>query len=210
MQLTVLSIVLPWFAVMGGYVSGLRRRLSEANQELRQAIGHIEEIAIRDALTGAYNRGHLFEVLRHECARSNRNGGPLSICMFDLDHFKQINDRFGHPAGDAVLKRFGDIAKAALRAADVLGRYGGEEFLAVLPDTGAPGAIVVAERIRLAVESAALPEIPAHRVTVSVGVATRRSTETVEAFLARADQALYRAKEAGRNRVMPDISSVSR
>jgi diguanylate cyclase len=171
-QFAVLLIVLPWFAAMSGYVNSLRHRLSDSNRNLREANLRIEQIAQHDELTGAYNRRYLIATLERESSRAQRLGNPLNVCLFDIDHFKSINDRWGHGAGDAVLKRFVALATAGLRGADVFGRYGGEEFLLVLPDTDARGALVAAERIR--------GELPAD-------------------LLKRADEALYQGKAAGRN-----------
>jgi diguanylate cyclase (GGDEF)-like protein len=203
LQLAILAIVLPWFAVMGGYVNKLRRRLSDSNRQLQEAVGRAEEIAMRDALTGAYNRRHLLDVLRRETSRAQRIGAPLSVCLLDIDHFKRINDNWGHAAGDGVLQHFTTLATAGLRAVDVFGRFGGEEFLLILPDTEVRGAAVVAERIRAGVEQGAFPGVPAgHQVTVTIGVAGRAHEEGADALIARADLALYRGKDAGRNRVV--------
>ncbi len=202
-QFAALAVLLPWFAVMGGYVNGLRVRLSESNRQLQAAIGRIEEIAIRDELTGAYNRRFLMETLGREAARAARLSKPLGLCLFDLDHFKRINDSYGHAAGDAVLRRFTEIARTGLRGVDVLGRQGGEEFVLVLPDTDLEGALACAERIRANVEREDFPRLPApHRVTVSAGVACATRPETPDTLLARADRGLYAAKRGGRNRVV--------
>jgi diguanylate cyclase (GGDEF)-like protein len=203
MQLATLAIVLPWFAVMGGYVNKLRHRLSDSNRQLKEAADRAEEIAMRDVLTGAYNRRHLLDVLRREISRAQRVGAPLAVCLMDIDHFKRINDNWGHAAGDAVLRHFATLASAGLRAVDVFGRFGGEEFLLILPDTDARGAVAVAERIRASAEQGAFPGVPpGHQVTVTIGVAGRNREETGDALLARADLALYRGKDAGRNRVV--------
>jgi diguanylate cyclase (GGDEF)-like protein len=203
MQLATLAIVLPWFAVMGGYVNKLRHRLSDSNRRLKEAADRAEEIATRDALTGAYNRRHLLDVLRREVARAQRVGAPLAVCLLDLDHFKRINDTCGHAAGDAVLRHFAMLATSGLRAVDVFGRFGGEEFMLILPDTDARGAAAVAERIRAAAEQEAFPGVLAgDQVTVTIGVAGRARDESGDALTARADLALYRGKDAGRNRVV--------
>jgi diguanylate cyclase len=202
-EFTVLLIALPWFAVMGGYVSRLRVRLSDANRELQRAFGHIEELAIRDELTGAYNRRFLMETLARERARAERAAEPFALCLLDIDHFKSINDNFGHPAGDAVLKHFASLAPRGLRGVDTFGRYGGEEFLLVLPGTGSEGALAVAERVRAAVEASAFPGLPPERrVTITAGVAVHGKGEEAAAVLARADEALYQGKRSGRNRVI--------
>ena len=198
----VLVIVLPWFAVMGGYVNRLRVRLSDSNRELRGAFEQIEALAIRDELTATFNRRFLMETLGRERSRAERSNEPFSLCMIDLDHFKSINDTFGHAAGDAVLKHFASLAPRGLRGIDTFGRFGGEEFLLVLPGTDRQGAVAVAERMRVASETTVFPGLPpGRRVTISVGVATYIRGEETGALLARADKALYQAKGSGRNRV---------
>jgi diguanylate cyclase (GGDEF)-like protein len=193
-EFAVLMVALPWFAAMGGYVNRLRTHLGESNRRLEDALERIREIAIRDELTGTYNRRFLMESVARELARTARGGG-LSVCVIDVDHFKAVNDRLGHAAGDGVLKRVAQIAGRGLRGIDVFGRFGGEEFLLLLPDTDRSGASVVAERIRAAVAA----ETP---VTVTVGVAQHARDEAAAAVLARADEALYRGKALGRNKVV--------
>jgi diguanylate cyclase (GGDEF)-like protein len=202
-EFAVLMIVLPWFAVMGGYVNRLRTRLSDSHKELRKAFDRLGEVAIRDELTGACNRRFLMETLARERSRAERLAEPFSVCLIDIDHFKSINDTFGHAAGDAVLKHFAALAPRGLRGIDTFGRFGGEEFLIALPGTGKQGALAVAERVRAATEATAFPELPAERrVTITVGIATHAKGEDVTALLARADEALYQGKHSGRNRVV--------
>jgi diguanylate cyclase (GGDEF)-like protein len=199
----VLVIVLPWFAVMGGYVNRLRDRLFDSNRELRRAFDQIEELAIRDELTSAFNRRFLIETLSRERSRAERQNEPFSICLVDIDNFKAINDTYGHATGDAVLKHFAVLAPRGLRGIDTFGRFGGEEFLLALPGTERQGALAVAERMRVAIERAVFPGLPeGRRVTVSAGVATYVPGEDTGALLARADKALYQAKGAGRNCVI--------
>jgi diguanylate cyclase (GGDEF)-like protein len=199
-EFLVLAVVLPWFAVMGGYVSKLRARLSDSHRELEQAVERIGELAIRDELTGVYNRRYLMEALVREQSRAERLGTPFAVCLIDIDHFKSINDRLGHASGDAVLKHFAGLVPMELRAVDAYGRFGGEEFLIILPGTGSGGAQACAERVRARTEAAEFPG--AARVTVTVGVATYARKEPVSALLARADKALYEGKSAGRNCVV--------
>jgi diguanylate cyclase (GGDEF)-like protein len=199
-EFVVLAVVLPWFAVMGGYVSRLRSRLSDSHRELQQAFERIGELAIRDELTGAYNRRYLMDALAREQSRAERLGTPFAICLIDIDRFKSINDGHGHAAGDKVLKEFARLVPPELRAVDVYGRFGGEEFLVILPATERAGAQACAERVRAKTEAASFPGIP--RVTITVGVATYGMKEPVSALLARADKALYEGKNAGRNRVV--------
>jgi diguanylate cyclase (GGDEF)-like protein len=143
------------------------------------------------------------ETLARERSRSDRLADPFSVCLIDLDHFKSINDSLGHAAGDAVLKHFAALAPRGLRGIDSFGRFGGEEFLIVLPGTDRHGAIAAGERVRAAAEATAFPGVPpGRRITITVGVATHVRGEDITAFLARADQALYQGKNAGRNRVV--------
>jgi diguanylate cyclase (GGDEF)-like protein len=199
-EFVVLAVVLPWFAVMGAYVNRLRSRLTDSHRELQLAVERIGELAIRDELTGVYNRRYLMEALVREQSRAERLGAPFAVCLIDIDHFKAINDRLGHASGDAVLKHFSGLVPMELRAVDVYGRFGGEEFLIILPGTGSGGAQACAERVRARTEAAVFPG--ATRVTVTVGVATYARKEPVSAILARADKALYEGKTAGRNRVV--------
>ena len=199
-EFLVLAVVLPWFAVMSGYVSRLRSRLSDSHRELQRAVDRIGELAVRDELTGVYNRRFLMDALAREQSRAERLGTPFAVCLVDIDHFKSINDSFGHAAGDSVLKEFARLVPGELRAVDVHGRFGGEEFLVILPGTGMPGAQACAERVRARTEATAFAGV--ERVTITVGVATYAMKEPVSALLARADKALYEGKNAGRNRVV--------
>ncbi|WP_165105909.1 MULTISPECIES: sensor domain-containing diguanylate cyclase [unclassified Caballeronia] len=159
-----------------------------------------------DHLTGAANRAHFFKVAETEIARSIRNGQPLSFLMMDADHFKRINDTFGHPAGDDVLKKIVAEAKRHLRTGDVMARLGGEEFGVMLPATGHQDAMEIAERVRAAIEATTIQTTLGDSqltVTVSLGCASLgQSVSTMNELLATADRALYAAKAAGRNRVV--------
>jgi diguanylate cyclase (GGDEF)-like protein len=155
--------------------------------------------AATDALTGIANRAGLADVLARELHRTNRHNAPLSVVMFDIDLFKTINDTYGHPAGDAVLVALTQLVAALVRDHDTLGRFGGEEFLIVAPETDTTAAEQLAERLRAAVENNQFPA--AGRVTCSFGVATTHPGDSAETLVARVDAALYQAKEAGRNRV---------
>lgn len=199
-------VLMVQLAVVGGFISQLRHKLHERNIDLRrtmarlnQANAELEVLAERDPLTGVYNRRRLFERLEEEVERSRRGYSPLSVCMLDVDHFKQVNDRHGHQAGDEVLRQVASTIATSLRSIDSLGRYGGEEFVLVLPQTPRDGAREKAERVRGAVDlSCACGEA----LTVSIGVAGYRPGDSVDTLLARADAALYAAKERGRNRVV--------
>jgi len=202
-EFIVLAVVLPWFAVMGGYVGRLRTRLADSYRDLQRASLRIEELAVRDELTGAYNRRFLMDQLAREHSRAERQATAYSVCLIDLDHFKSINDRFGHAAGDAVLRHFAALVPQELRSIDAYGRFGGEEFLVILPDTGREGAAACAERVRARTAAAAFPELPAgQKVTITIGVATHVKGEEVSALLGRADAALYQGKAQGRDKVV--------
>lgn len=167
-----------------------------ATDRLRQEFEHL---ATHDSLTDAFTRRHMDEACRLELERSRRSGRPLSLLALDLDHFKSINDRFGHQVGDRALIAFVATVRGLLRQADQLGRFGGEEFVVLLPETPAEQALAIAERIRAAVQQSATEP----RCTVSIGVASLQDGDgSVDTLLARADAAMYRAKELGRNRVV--------
>ena len=190
--LVVLSSL--WYAVAAGYISRLRSRL-------RESLVTIEHLATRDVLTDTFNRRHIDALLTTELQRVARIGGGLCVCLADIDRFKSINDRFGHPAGDAVLHGVADALKAQLRAVDMLGRYGGEEFMVVLPGTPLPAGRTCAERLRHSVSALQLLLGTDERVTVSIGLAEWAPGDHLATLVARADEALYRAKHGGRDRV---------
>ncbi len=172
--------------------------------EVRRANARLRDWAIRDGLTGLYNHRHFQELLRTEFARARRYQQTLALLMIDLDHFKQVNDTYGHPVGDAVLRKVASTIAEQARQVDIIARYGGEEFVVVLPNTSREGASAVAERAREAVGEQ-LVDFDGVRVTVtiSVGVATSADVgvEHERDLVKRADAALYRAKRSGRNQV---------
>ena len=168
----------------------------------------VQNLAIRDSLTGLFNHRHIVELLAREVERAGRYPGGVSALMLDVDHFKQVNDEHGHLAGDAVLKDVARLLKDTLRTVDSVGRYGGEEFLVLLPHTPPEEAQRTAERIRQRIEQHAFRAgSRTLRATVSVGVASwgMGDVRSPESLIREADQALYRAKEAGRNRVMGGV-----
>lgn len=176
------------------------RALSSKLEAANQTLSHL---ANTDALTGVLSRRALFERLDEELARSRRFGGHLAVLMVDIDHFKRVNDDHGHQTGDLVLKSVAGAFSATLRMNDRIGRYGGEEFLAILPEIGAEGAFAVAERLRAAIaELAVQTQVGFVSVTSSIGVAQLEVDELAEALVARADAALYAAKGAGRDRTV--------
>lgn len=184
------------------------RRFIELNERLVEAQRALEVLARTDALTGVLNRGAIVKALDEELARSEREHEPLSIGMLDIDHFKRVNDTHGHAAGDAVLREVVARTLGVLRPYDRLGRFGGEEFLVIVPGAREPEALEILERIRLAVRATPVAvqgqDVMQGQdviVTVSLGGATRAG-ESAQQLLVRADDALYAAKEQGRDRVV--------
>ena len=192
------------------------RALELANEELRRANERMARLIQFDEKTGLYNYRYFMERLTDEFKRARRYGNRLTLAMFDIDHFKEVNDRFGHPAGDTALREFGEIMVRSSRETDIIARYGGEEFVALLPQTTAVHGQRLAERIRRVTEAHRFHGTDAPeamiRVTVSAGVATFPLNERIllpEDLIKAADDALYRAKGAGRNRTHLDQSSLA-
>ncbi len=187
--LTFMATFITLILMSNGIVLMIKERADE----------RIRLMAMKDRLTGIWNRIRLEEAAQQEIARLERYGHPVSLIMMDLDHFKQINDQFGHGMGDQVLKEFCAIVQRCIRSTDILGRWGGEEFVLILPNSGYTSAGLLAERIRSEIEIHVFPNTL--RITASLGMAVCQSTDTWNSWLERADQALYRAKSTGRNRV---------
>lgn len=179
--------------------------LQRENLDLVMKNRILSEISNRDALTGLYNRWYVMEKIDSEMNRALRHGSPISVLMLDIDHFKRINDSYGHPVGDQVLKSVGQVLRDSCRVYDVPGRYGGEEFCIVLPETQIGNTTAVAERIRSRLATTPLSVGDASIVvTASIGIAGMDSNEGVlsaTTLVERADRALYSAKHHGRNRV---------
>jgi len=171
----------------------------------------VERQALVDPLTELANRRVLEDALHAEVARAARFGGDLCLVLTDLDGFKAVNDRWGHPSGDMVLRAFGQLLRETVREIDVAGRWGGEEFAVIMPGTDALGGAKVAERARAGIEALEIPSADddAIRVTASFGVASIADASSVEALVAAADEALYRAKRAGKNRVVCAVEPVA-
>ena len=191
------------------HVSNLDGLVASRTAQLEAALEEIRELTITDSLTGCFNRRHLDLKLVEEVLRSHRARHPLCLFVCDLDHFKRVNDTFGHPAGDEVLRGAAAVLRREVRERiDWVARYGGEEFVIVLPNTGLAEAMLIAERMRRAIEESACEhggrEI---RVTASFGVTQCRVNDDGESLLARADAMLYRAKAAGRNRVVEALET---
>lgn len=208
---------------------GEKLQLLASNAELQKELERVKRQAERDQLTNSWSRRSILDMLGREKARAERTSESLCVCLLDIDHFKDMNDRFGHVTGDRILAAFARRVRGALRTMDsvnsnglksAMGRVGGEEFIIVLPLTSLRGALRSAERIRKAVVRRPFEGL--HQVTVSIGIAELRPGETVSSLIERADQALYGAKSAGRNRVhcatldggpnaivMPDMSATA-
>ncbi|WP_374673860.1 diguanylate cyclase [Ideonella sp.] len=179
------------------------QELARVNGELAAANRHLSTLAHEDALTGLHNRRWADELLERLLSQHRRHRRPMGVLLCDVDHFKRINDRFGHATGDVVLQAVAQVLRRSVRDSDSAARFGGEEFVVLLPETGPQGARVVAEKIRHAVAALRLPGVTS--CTISVGAAVAEDGRIgAAALLARADAALYRAKEAGRNRVELD------
>jgi two-component system cell cycle response regulator len=181
-------------------------RIKRLQDELEEKNRELQRLSISDGLTGLYNHRHIHGLLEEEYERAVRGNHPLALCMFDLDRFKSVNDTWGHPAGDRVLLQFADILRNSAREIDRIGRYGGEEFMVILPDTDLARGAVFVERVRQTVARhlfVAGRDEPIH-MTVSAGVASypHRLVRSPESLLRLADEALYAAKARGRNRVI--------
>jgi two-component system cell cycle response regulator len=186
-------------------IKRLQDELDQKNRELEVANKRLRKLSITDGLTGLYNHRHVHELLRDEFERSRRSEEPLAVCMLDLDRFKAVNDTYGHPTGDVILYETARILDETAREIDMVGRYGGEEFIAILPNTDEDEAGRFAERVRRAVEEYLFrDEENEIRMTCSLGVASfpARGVDEPEELLKKADEALYQAKGSGRNRVV--------
>jgi diguanylate cyclase (GGDEF)-like protein len=187
---------------LGIFASSLRESLYKRGVQLKEAYKRIEELAELDELTGSFNRRCIMRMLDDEIARAHRSKTPFSVALIDLDWFKRINDAYGHPTGDEVLRTFAITVFANIRSIDRFGRYGGEEFLLILPDTPHNVAARILDRQREIVAELDWSAFsPGMSVTISAGVATLAPNEAPDALLARADSALYAAKARGRNRI---------
>jgi diguanylate cyclase (GGDEF)-like protein len=173
-------------------------RLKTLQEELLRANAHLEELSNTDGLTGLRNRRSLDETLAAEAARAVRYELPLSLILFDIDHFKKVNDEHGHQAGDRVLARVGEVIREGTRTTDLAARYGGEELAVLLPHTGPAPAAMLADRLRAAISCVTFP-VAGLRVTASAGVASLDASGCPTALVDAADRALYAAKHEGRN-----------
>lgn len=174
--------------------------LQQEMTERQQAQAQLEILASTDPLTRLYNRRKFEELLNHELERSRRYPSEFALILFDVDHFKRVNDEYGHDVGDGVLKFLAEIVRSQLRKSDIVARWGGEEFLVLVPEADADTAVAIAEKLRCAVESGQFPR--QLHITISLGVSLARRNDSANSLVKRADQALYRAKQTGRNRVI--------
>lgn len=192
---------LPPLILAAYQISAWRNRLAQQRRELRETLEKVQELASRDALTGLYNRRHMQDKLADSMKRYERYGERFTIVLVDLDHFKRVNDLHGHRVGDEALMAFASAATLALRESDVVGRWGGEEFLFILPNTTPNKALVALDRLRTALQHFSIStQLPSLRVAFSAGVAQHDAAVHVLRTLERADKALYQAKEQGRGR----------
>lgn len=215
MEAALLAAMLSWIAYFGVYVSRLRSKLAERHADLKEALALVEELAIRDDLTGLHNRRHVMETLEREHQRTDRHRVPFSVLVLDIDNFKAINDTYGHPVGDEILKHIVARLTSAVRGvdlvgigsdekkADTIGRFGGEEFIVVLPHTQLAGAKRVSERVLKEISREPFDTTAGKvAITVSIGVTEYRQGETLRSLLERVDAAMYAAKQAGRDRIV--------
>ena len=186
--------------------SSRRGALREQKHQLDEAVGAVRDLVVRDSLTGLFNRRHMQELLGDERARARRTGRPFAVALLDLDHFKRINDGHGHGTGDEVLRRFAEVATLSMRKSDTIARWGGEEFLVLMPETAsADDALSPLQRLQLNMAQQDTASLLSRlRVTFSGGVAFYLPSEPPEQVVACADRALYAAKAAGRNRWLID------
>lgn len=213
-QWSLLLLGLIWFVFVGGYIHNLQQRireqreslrdshyrLEESHQQLHGAMEKLAEIAVRDSLTGLYNRRHFIERLEEAIAIAERSQEPFYLALIDLDHFKQVNDLHGHQVGDEILIRFSALARQALRRSDVIARYGGEEFIVLFPEGSGDDIAEVLERLRETFATMPHDDLVSDlRVTLSAGLAGWRPEDDADSLTRRADDALYAAKHQGRN-----------
>jgi diguanylate cyclase (GGDEF)-like protein len=197
------AVVLPVISMLAGDLSAMRTRLKVQKAELQDALARIHKLATRDDLTGLINRRHMEELALLEQRRAQRSGSLPCLCLVDIDHFKRVNDQHGHAAGDEVLRLFARHAAASIRETDVLARWGGEEFLVMLPDTRPDEARMGFERLKRVLSRDEAWGAQAHlRVSFSAGLTAWRPGEALRDALARADHALYEAKASGRDRLV--------
>lgn len=187
-------------ALIAKWVSDIRVRIGDQARELSDTVKTLRQMATQDMLTGLLNRRVMMDTLEAEVKLMERHGHPLTLAIIDLDHFKHINDTHGHHVGDEVLKAFARLSEVSIREVDRMARWGGEEFLCLLPRVHADEAVSAIDRLRLAMADTRIAAHPQVKVTFSAGVAQARAGETIDQWIERADHALYEAKRLGRDR----------
>lgn len=202
LKFTLCALIMPAISAVAYYVARIRQRMAQQKLELRQALAMLQEVAIRDDMTGLVNRRHMMQLLDLQLERQARTGEGFCVALIDLDHFKHVNDHYGHHVGDAVLKDFSLAAVSVLRQTDVLARWGGEEFLLMMPNQNTHDDLIVQALDRIRLQLAALPTLPDNPVTFSAGVTSHPPGESLRETLERADRALYQAKANGRARAV--------
>lgn len=201
---TTLVVVL--IARLAALVARMNEGLRSQSRELATALDRVRQLATRDDLTQVHNRRHIIELMGIEQNQHERSGSSLCVALLNIDHFKAVNDTLGHQAGDDVLRHFAQCTQEALRTSDLLGRWGGEECIVVLPDTSIDEAGSALQRVRERLLKTDFTQGSTQlRVTFSAGLVCIQRGEKVEQAVERADQAMYRAKTSGRDCVMPDV-----
>jgi diguanylate cyclase (GGDEF)-like protein len=195
-------LTLASLAIVSARICYLRDIVRERNRNMSATLNRYRQLLSHDELTHALSRRFFMEILDQTVAQSERYASGFCVAMIDLDHFKRVNDRYGHPVGDAVLCAVCEAAWATLRQVDQIGRYGGEEFAVLLPQCRLEDALVVLERVRINIAQTSLEHLaPNLQMTVSIGVTEYIQRDNVHSLLERADQALYQAKQKGRNQI---------
>ncbi|HET8870631.1 MAG TPA: GGDEF domain-containing protein [Aquabacterium sp.] len=212
MHFVIVATVMPMISQLATQLNSMRSKLKNQKRDLEVALERIQELATRDELTGLFNRRQITEVLGEHAARCNRGVVKFWVAVLDLDHFKRINDTWGHGVGDEVLRSFAQMAASVLRETDVIGRWGGEEFLVIMLAVPPHDPVAGLERLRIKLADAQVSQtVPELRVTFSAGMAAYGEYSEVKDAIERADRALYQAKAEGRNRsiMAPDTPSVA-
>lgn len=203
MYFVFVATVMPTISQLASQLNRMRERLKEQKRELESALERIQEMAVRDELTGLVNRRHMNQVLVEHAARSKRGVVQFWVVLIDLDHFKRVNDTWGHAVGDEVLRGFSVMAKEVLRETDVIGRWGGEEFLVVMPTVPPNDPVAGLQRLRARLADTQISvSVPDLRISFSAGLAAFDPGDSIEQAVERADKALYEAKAQGRNRTV--------
>lgn len=205
LRLMAFSVTTMIIVYTGSSISRLRIELRQKNMDLAEAVELNTRLATTDDLTGLYTRRYFMEILSQQKALSERDGSDFVICFADLDHFKHVNDGFGHHTGDVVLQKFSEIIKKSIREIDYAARFGGEEFVLLLVNSEIEQSMNVAERIRKALEDYNFSDVaPALNVTVSIGLANFKKYNSLQETLMSADNRMYKAKEQGRNLIIAE------